>query len=61
MVIGGRVVRGRIDAIFADDDGGATVVDWKTGDPPTLQKPSSMRRFSSRCTGWHGPNCTTAQ
>ena len=24
MVIGGRVVRGRIDAIFADDDGGAT-------------------------------------
>jgi DNA helicase-2/ATP-dependent DNA helicase PcrA len=34
MVIGGRVVRGRIDAIFADDDGGATVVDWKTGNPP---------------------------
>jgi DNA helicase-2/ATP-dependent DNA helicase PcrA len=34
MVIGGRVVRGRIDAIFADDDGGMTVVDWKTGDPP---------------------------
>ena len=34
MVIGGRVVRGRIDAIFADDDGGATVVDWKTGAPP---------------------------
>jgi DNA helicase-2/ATP-dependent DNA helicase PcrA len=35
MVIGGRVVRGRIDAVFADDDGGATVVDWKTGDPPS--------------------------
>jgi DNA helicase-2/ATP-dependent DNA helicase PcrA len=34
MVIGGRVVRGRIDAIFADDDGTTTVVDWKTGDPP---------------------------
>jgi DNA helicase-2/ATP-dependent DNA helicase PcrA len=34
MVIGGRVVRGRIDAIFSDDDGGATVVDWKTGEPP---------------------------
>ena len=34
MVIAGRVVRGRIDAVFADDDGGATVVDWKTGDPP---------------------------
>ncbi|MEO3756737.1 ATP-dependent DNA helicase [Mycobacterium sp. B14F4] len=34
MVIAGRVVRGRIDAVFADDDGGATVVDWKTGAPP---------------------------
>jgi DNA helicase II / ATP-dependent DNA helicase PcrA len=34
MAIGGRVVRGRIDAIFADDDGGTTVVDWKTGEPP---------------------------
>ncbi|MGV0874997.1 ATP-dependent helicase [Mycolicibacterium sp. XJ879] len=34
MVIGDRVVRGRIDAVFADADGGATVVDWKTGDPP---------------------------
>lgn len=35
MVIGDRVVRGRIDAVFADDDGGATVVDWKTGKPPS--------------------------
>jgi DNA helicase-2/ATP-dependent DNA helicase PcrA len=34
MAIGGRVVRGRIDAVFADEDGGATVVDWKTGEPP---------------------------
>ena len=34
MLIGGTVVRGRIDAVFADDDGGATVVDWKTGEPP---------------------------
>jgi DNA helicase-2/ATP-dependent DNA helicase PcrA len=34
MVVGSRVVRGRIDAVFGDDDGGATVVDWKTGDPP---------------------------
>ena len=34
MMIAGRVVRGRIDAVFADEDGGATVVDWKTGEPP---------------------------
>ena len=34
MPIGDTVVRGRIDAVFADSDGGATVVDWKTGEPP---------------------------
>ena len=34
MVIGDTVVRGRIDAVFGDDDGGATVVDWKTGAAP---------------------------
>lgn len=28
------VVRGRIDAVFADEDGTTTVVDWKTGEPP---------------------------
>jgi DNA helicase-2/ATP-dependent DNA helicase PcrA len=33
-VVGGVVVRGRIDAVFADPDDGWTVVDWKTGDPP---------------------------
>ena len=34
MALGDTVVRGRIDAVFADPDGGVTVVDWKTGDPP---------------------------
>ncbi|KUI36441.1 ATP-dependent DNA helicase [Mycobacterium sp. GA-2829] len=34
MVLGETMVRGRIDAVFGDDDGGATVVDWKTGSPP---------------------------
>lgn len=29
--VAGLVVRGRIDAVFARADGGATVVDWKTG------------------------------
>jgi DNA helicase-2/ATP-dependent DNA helicase PcrA len=32
--IAGLGVRGRIDAVFADTDGGFTVVDWKTGRPP---------------------------
>jgi DNA helicase II / ATP-dependent DNA helicase PcrA len=34
MPIGETVVRGRIDAVFADPDGGVTIVDWKTGQPP---------------------------
>ncbi|SPM32482.1 Superfamily I DNA or RNA helicase [Mycobacterium rhizamassiliense] len=41
MPIGDTVVRGRIDAVFADPDGGATVVDWKTGEPP--RGPEAMR------------------
>ena len=42
MPIGDTVVRGRIDAVFADADGGATVVDWKTGEPP--HGPEAMRQ-----------------
>ncbi len=34
-VLDGIAVRGRIDAVFPRDDGGLTVVDWKTGPPPT--------------------------
>ena len=33
-VVAGYAVRGRIDAVFARDDGGFTVVDWKTGAKP---------------------------
>src|SRR5699024_9079140 len=33
-VLGGTLLRGRIDAVFRDDDGGWTVIDWKTGAPP---------------------------
>jgi DNA helicase-2/ATP-dependent DNA helicase PcrA len=34
-LIGDRVVRGRMDAVFADaDEGGFDVVDWKTGKQP---------------------------
>jgi DNA helicase-2/ATP-dependent DNA helicase PcrA len=42
MPIGDTVVRGRIDAVFTDPDGGATVVDWKTGAPP--HGPEAMRQ-----------------
>ncbi|ULE35433.1 ATP-dependent helicase [Mycobacterium sp. IDR2000157661] len=46
MVLAGRVVRGRIDAVFADEDGGVTVVDWKTGDPsatPEVKQQASVQ------------------
>ena len=34
-LVGDRLVRGRIDAVFADAPGGGyDVVDWKTGRPP---------------------------
>ncbi len=42
MALGDTVVRGRIDAVFADPDGGATVVDWKTGAPP--DGPKALRQ-----------------
>lgn len=35
------VVRGRIDAVFAEADGGAVVVDWKTGEPPSAPETQS--------------------
>jgi DNA helicase II / ATP-dependent DNA helicase PcrA len=35
LVIEDIVVRGRMDAVFRDSDGGFTVVDWKTGRRPT--------------------------
>ena len=38
MMVGATVVRGRIDAVFADADGGYTVVDWKTGAAPTTEE-----------------------
>ncbi|GAA0538264.1 ATP-dependent DNA helicase [Saccharopolyspora subtropica] len=34
----GLVLRGRMDAVYADDDGGWTVVDWKTGAVPGGEK-----------------------
>ena len=35
LVVGDTIVRGRMDAVFRDPDGGFTVVDWKTGRRPT--------------------------
>jgi len=35
MTIAGQPVRGRIDAVFKEQGAGLTVVDWKTGRPPS--------------------------
>ena len=44
-LIGDRLIRGRIDAVFADSaDGTFDVVDWKTGRPPS----SDAERRGSR-------------
>ncbi|GAA2697695.1 DNA helicase-2 / ATP-dependent DNA helicase PcrA [Actinosynnema pretiosum] len=36
--VDGLAVRGRMDAVFADPDGGWTVVDWKTGRVPDADR-----------------------
>jgi DNA helicase-2/ATP-dependent DNA helicase PcrA len=41
--IAGLGVRGRVDAIFGDDDGGITVVDWKTGRAPTRDDAAAVQ------------------
>lgn len=40
--VAGTVLRGRIDAVFADADGGWTVIDWKTGKEPTATEEKSV-------------------
>ncbi|KQU53592.1 ATP-dependent DNA helicase [Rhodococcus sp. Leaf278] len=40
--VAGTVLRGRIDAVFADPDGGWTVVDWKTGAEPTASEQQAV-------------------
>ena len=41
-VVAGVGVRGRMDAVFADADGGWTVVDWKTGALPEPERVGAL-------------------
>ncbi|WP_024795491.1 ATP-dependent helicase [Tomitella biformata] len=41
-IIGGVVLRGRMDAVFRDSGGGWTVIDWKTGAPPTAAEEAAV-------------------
>lgn len=40
--VSGVVIKGRMDAVFADEDGGWTVVDWKTGAVPDTENVSAL-------------------
>ncbi|RIJ70256.1 hypothetical protein D1871_19255, partial [Nakamurella silvestris] len=42
MRVGSVPIRGRMDAVFADPDGGWTVVDWKTGRPPAAARAGAL-------------------
>ena len=41
LLVGGHVVRGRVDAVYTRDDGTVEVVDFKTGRPPEEGDPSA--------------------
>ncbi|MEO7125446.1 MAG: UvrD-helicase domain-containing protein [Nakamurella sp.] len=40
--VAGVAIRGRIDAVFSEPDGGVCVVDWKTGVPPGPDRARSV-------------------
>ncbi|MEJ3656716.1 ATP-dependent DNA helicase [Actinomycetes bacterium KLBMP 9759] len=52
-VVAGVGVRGRMDAVFVDPDGGYTVVDWKTGAlPDPAQYPALAVQLSAYRVAW---------
>ncbi len=56
--LAGTVIRGRIDAVFEDPDGGWTVIDWKTGAEPRRGRTgvgrAAARRVSAGVGAAHG-------
>jgi DNA helicase II / ATP-dependent DNA helicase PcrA len=51
--VDGIVIRGRMDAVFADPDGGWTVVDWKTGAVPgSEQVPALSVQLAAYRLAW---------
>ncbi|MEO6882317.1 MAG: ATP-dependent DNA helicase [Mycobacteriaceae bacterium] len=51
--LAGTVVRGRIDAVFAEGDGGFTVVDWKTGRvPDAADRPALLVQLAAYRLAW---------
>lgn len=53
MVVSGVLLRGRMDAVFADPDGGFTVVDWKTGAvPPRARQAAAAVQLAAYRLAW---------
>ncbi|GAB2924761.1 ATP-dependent DNA helicase [Rhodococcus aerolatus] len=53
MVVSGVLLRGRMDAVFTDPDGGYTVVDWKTGPvPPRARQASAAVQLAAYRLAW---------
>ncbi len=53
LVVGGRVLSGRIDAVYADADGGYDVIDFKTGAVPRDFAAASLQLATYRLA-WAG-------
>ncbi len=56
-LVGDRLIRGRIDAVFADSgDGTFDVVDWKTGRPPTSdpERAAAAVQLAAYRVAWAG-------
>ncbi|MGC4933718.1 ATP-dependent helicase [Gordonia sp. DT30] len=51
-VIGETVIRGRIDAVFAQPDGSWVVVDWKTGAEPAADSSSVFIQLAAYRIAW---------
>jgi DNA helicase-2/ATP-dependent DNA helicase PcrA len=54
--VDGTVLRGRVDAVFARDDGagGVDVVDWKTGSPPPAARAAARAvQLAAYRLAWH--------
>ena len=46
IVLGGRVIVGRIDAVYQDDDGTFDLIDWKTGTKPADREQLAVYRIA---------------
>ena len=54
MEVEGLLVRGRMDAVFADGDGGWEVVDWKTGHVPSRADAAAAAvQLAAYRLAWH--------